>query len=367
MKSQKMLLMLVVITVILTALSVLHKSSAVGGKETIKIGYIVPLTGNVAFLGEGVKRAAELAVADLNKKDNKYNYELVFEDDAFTPAKTATAANKLINFDKVDAVVTVASAAGGVANPIAEKAGVIHFGIASDPVIAKGNYNFINWTPPAEEVKVFVAEAQKKNIKRIAVFGQQISGITAVIDELKRQIPGTELDIVSEDISNFGDKDFRTQIQKAKAANPDYVLLLMFSPELEIVTKQIREAGIRTPLTAIESFELSDNPALFEGLWYVNSADPTSSFSSKYQAAYGKNPTIATPNAYDIVGLIAEATEKFSGESKPTASDIVGELIKINSYNGAMGNNISIGKDHIVVSKAVVRMIKGGKPVTLSE
>ena len=368
MKNTKIIVAVVAVVLIaIVAIGVTKNSTPAGEKQTIKIGYIAPLTGNVAFLGQGVKNAAELAVADLNKKDNKYNYELVFEDVAFTPAKTATAANKLINIDKVDAIVTIASAAGGVANPIAEKASVIHFGIASDPAIAKGNYNFIDWTPPAEEVKTFISEAQKKGIKKISVFGQQISGITAVIDELKRQISGTGIEIVSEDISNFGDKDFRTQIQKAKATNPDYILLVMFSPELEIITKQIREAGIQTPLTAIESFELSDNPSLFEGLWYVNSSDPTASFSSDYQTAYGKNPSIATPNAYDIVGLIAKAAETFNGKTKPSTSDIVSELLKIKGYDGAMGSNINIGQDHIVVSKAVVRMIKDGKPVTISK
>jgi branched-chain amino acid transport system substrate-binding protein len=337
------------------------------GKQTIKIGYIAPLTGNVAFLGEGVKKAAELAIEEINKEHAKYRYEVIFEDDAFSPAKTATAANKLINVDKVDVIVTVASAAGGVANPIAEKAGVIHFGIASDPLIAKGEYNFINWTPPAEEVKTFIEEAEKRGIKRIAVFGQQISGITAVIDELKHQVEGTSLQIVSEDISNFGDKDFRTAIQKAKASNPDYLLLVMFSPELEIMTKQIREVGIQIPITAIESFELTNEPTLFEGLWYVNAADPTDEFVSKFKTKYGTSPSIATPNAYDIVGLIAAAGEKFDGKTKPASNELVSELVKIKGYDGAMGNNLNIGQDHIVVSKAVVRMIKDGNPVTISK
>lgn len=367
-KNTKIIIAVVGLILIASVTIGLVKSSAPSGeKQTIRIGYIAPLTGNVAFLGEGIKNAAELAMADLNKKNNKYNYEVVFEDDAFTPAKTASAANKIINIDKVDAIVTVASAAGGVANPIAEKAGIVHFGIASDPAIAKGKYNFINWTPPAEEVKTFISEAKKRGIKKISVFGQQISGITAVVDELKRQTPGTGIEVVSEDISNFGDKDFRTQIQKAKMASPDYILLVMFSPELELITKQIREVGIKTPLTAIESFELSDDPKIFEGLWYVNASDPTAKFSSNYQMAYGKSPSIATPNAYDIVGLIAKAAESFDGKTKPSATDIVSELLKIKGYDGAMGNNISIGQDHIVVSKAVVRIIKDGKPVTVEE
>lgn len=334
-------------------------------KQTIKIGFIAPLTGNASYLGEGIKNAAQLALADLQKKDTKYNYEIIFEDDAFTPAKTASAANKLISIDRVDAIATVASAAGNVANPMAENSKIVHIGIASDPNIAKGTYNFINWTPPAQEVKLFLQEAQKKGIKKIAIFGQKISGITAVFDELKKQIPGTGIEIVAEDISNFGDKDFRTAIQKAQIANPDYFLFCMFSPELEIITKQIRDARINIPMTAIESFELSDNPGLFEGLWYVNAADATTEFANAYQAAYGKNPTVATPNAYDIVGLVAQAAESYSGKGKPSTADIASALARIKGYDGALGSGISVGTDHIVVTDAVLRIIKDGKPVTV--
>lgn len=341
------------------------QSNVVQGKEIIKIGYIAPLSGNVAFLGEGVKNAAELALADLNKKSTRYKYELIFEDDVFTPSKTATAAQKLIAVDKVDVIVTVASAAGGVASPIAEKARVVHFGIASDPVIAKGDFNFINWTPPSEEVKVFINQVQNKKVKRVSVFGQNISGVTAVIDELKSQIKDTEIEVVSEDISNFGDKDFRTSIEKMKKTNPDYILLTMFSPELEIITKQIRDAGIKIPLTAIESFELSDNPALFEGLWYVNAADPTEKFSTNYFAKFGKNPSIATPNSYDIIGLVARAAESFEGKGKPTTTELARALSQIRDYDGALGDNLSIDADGLVLSKAVVREIRNGKPVTI--
>ncbi|MSR84953.1 hypothetical protein EXS71_00730 [Candidatus Uhrbacteria bacterium] len=366
-KFNKVLLPIVGVIVIAFVIVKLNQSPAAPTiKPTITIGYIAPLSGNVAFLGEGVKNAAELALADLQTKNTKYNYKLLFEDNDFSPAKTASAAQKLISVDHVDALVTVASSAGRVVTPIAEKAQVIHVGIASDPNIAKGTYNFINWTPPDEEVPVFVNQMKKRNIKKLAVFGQQISGITAVIDELKKEIAGTDMQIVSEDISNAGDKDFRTAIKKAEAANPDYFLMVMFSPELEIVAKQIKELGIKIPITAIESFELSDKPELFEGLWYVNAADPTPAFANAYQTKYGKNPSIATPNSYDILGMIVAAAETFDGKTKPSTTDLANALARVRGYNGALGNNISMNANHVVISKAVVRIIKDGKPATIN-
>ncbi len=358
-------IVILVLIVIWAGTSLKKKSSVTGEREVIKIGFVLPLSGNASYLGEGMKNAAELALRDINSQNTKYKYELLFEDDQFVPAKTATALNKLISIDKVDVVSTVASAAGGVANPIAEKSKVVHISTASDPAIAKGEFNFTNWTPPKEEVKVFLAEAQKKGIKKIALFGQTISGITAVFDELKAQLPGTGITVVAEDISNFGTKDFRTAIQKAKAANPDYFVICMFSPELEVLHSQIKELGIKAPLTAIEAFELSDNPGLFEGLWYVNAADPTKEFSDSYSKAYGKNVSIGTPNAYDNVMLVVTAAEKF--DKKPTTTELAKGIAETKNFNGALGKGIMVGPDHVVVTKAVLRTIKDGKPVTLTQ
>lgn len=365
-KTIKIIITIVILLAVVGAVRS-HLATSSADKPVIKIGFVLPLSGNASYLGEGMRKAAELALKDLETRNTKYKYELLFEDDAFTPAKTASALNKLISIDKVDVVSTVASAAGGVANPIAEKSKIVHISTASDPAIAKGEFNFTNWTPPKEEVKVFLAEAQKRGIKKIALFGQTISGITAVFDELKQQLPGTGITIVSEDISNFGTKDFRTAIQKAKASNPDYIVICMFSPELEVLTSQIKELGIKIPITAIESFELSDNPGLFEGLWYVNAADPTKEFSDKYSEAYKKNVSIGTPNAYDNVMLVVAAAEKFAGNQKPTTTELAKGIAAIRDYSGALGTGIAVGPDHVVITQAVLRTIKDGKPVTLTQ
>lgn len=358
---------LVSIIVIVVVGSVIYKEKLVDTPEkpVIKIGYILPLSGNVAFLGEGVKNAVLLAVEEAQKKNTKYTYEAVFEDDGFVPARTVSAFQKLVDYDKVQVVVTFASAAGSAVNPLAEKNKIIHFGIASDPNIAKGDYNFINWTPPVEEIGLFVKEAEKRQIKKIAVFGQQISGITEMIKELKKQISGTDIEIVYESVTPFGTKDFRTQVSQLKNSGADYTVLMMFSPELEVLTKQIREAGVKIPLTSIESFELSDNPGMFENLWYVNAADPTSGFTKMYSDKFQKNPSIATPNGYDILGIIVEATESIEKKSLPNTSDIAQALLRINNYNGALGNGLKIDADGLVVSKAVLRIIQDGKSVTI--
>lgn len=331
-------------------------------KETIKIGIVGPRSGALAFLGDGMNNGAKLAVSEY--PNSKYNYEIVFEDDGFDSKRSASVINKLISVDKVDALVTVASASGNIAAPIAERSKIVHFGIASDPTIAVGEYNFIHWTPPFEEAKVFVAELEKRNIKKISLMGAKIQGITAVLDEVKKQASEKGIEVTSEDIFNFGSTDFRTIISKAKSTNPDMYVLIAFSPELEIATKQLNDAGVKSKLTSIEAFELTEKPEIFEGLWYVNAADSNGDFADKFTTTYGKAPTTAAPNTYDIVKFIIEASESNSGKNKPTSVQLV-DLLHKTKISGALGS-LSIDNAGFVLSKAVVRMIKNGKPVTIS-
>jgi branched-chain amino acid transport system substrate-binding protein len=245
---------------------------------------------------------------------------------------------------------------------------VIHFGIASDPNVAKGEFNFIHWTPPSAENEALVRELQKRNIKRIGIFEVKQQGIAAIMEDLRNKIKGTDIQIVSDQAFSAGEKDFRSLILNMKKDNPEIILFETFSPELEILAKQIKEAGIKTPLTATEAFEYTDQINLFEGEWYVQAADATENFASAYKAKFGSEYKLGAPNVYDSFNLIVAAYEKIgkNSASKPDTTSIVNALTHIKDFNGAL-ENLSIDSDGVVWSKAVARMIKDGKPVTITQ
>lgn len=322
----------------------------------------MPLSGDVAFLGEGVRDAMVLAKENL--VDTRYNYELIFEDDQSDSKVAASAANKLISVDKVDALATFGSSTGNVVAPIAEANKIVHVGIASDPNVAKGSYNFIHWTPPSEENKVFIAELQRQDLTKIGIFMSNQPGAAAVINDLKKQLERTNIQITTEQVFNVGETDFNSIIAKAKNSESQIYLLLAFSPELEILARQVREAGITTPFTSIEAFDLTEQLDLFEGDWYVNAADAAGEFKEKYITKTGNNPTLGSPNAYDIFNLIVTSAEAAGGYQKPTPTEIANQLLGVIDFNGALGA-LSIDEDGIVQSNAVIRVIKDGQPVTV--
>ena len=107
------IIVLVLVVIIVAVSGKSGSKSKVTSNEPIKIGLSLPLTGDLSFIGEADKNAAQLALADINSNpNNKHTYQLLFEDDAFDAQKAASAANKLINVDKVNALVSVGSTAG---------------------------------------------------------------------------------------------------------------------------------------------------------------------------------------------------------------------------------------------------------------
>ena len=344
----------IISTIIIMVILILINPVNVNQNSPIKIGIILPLTGDLALIGEPAKLGAEMALKKFKNKKN--TYQLIFEDDQYNVAKTVTAANKLISTDKIIALITLGSAEGNGVKPIANKNKIIHFNTAtSDQTIADGIYIFNHWTPPIEESKVMVTKFIKEKIKKVAIFTTNNDGMMAIASELKRQLKENEIEIILDEIISVGERDFRTQIAKLKNNLPDIIVLQNTPPELEILAKQIKEVGIKIPMTSIEVFDTTSAPDLFKGFWYVTAGDFTDKFKDEYSLKDNRIPALATGNIYDMVTLIITAAERTTG--KLTAEKISTELLKVQGQDGAMGS-LSINNHGAVISGASLKTVK---------
>ena len=360
-KSKVILIIVIILAIVLVGYSFAQVSkNEPTEKQTVKIGVILPLTGTSASLGQSAKNAVLLAQEQLG--ETKFNYQIIFEDDRMEAKETSNAANKLISMDNVNALVSFTSHAGNVVAPLAQENQRVHVGIASDPVIANGEYNFLHWTTPEAEAKVWVEEAIKRGIKTFSFLGMNQQGLIAVRDKVKEEMKGKDITIVDEQIFNMGTKDFRVIIEKARTKNPDAVFIATFSPDLELFAKQYKELGVAIPLTTIEAFEFTEQPELFEGRWYVQSAQASNQFSHAFEEKFNDNPQLGSPFVYDAINLIIEAYEQAGQVDNDKAIE---KLSQIKDFPSSVGT-ISVGDEGIVWSDAAIREIRDGKPVTIN-
>ena len=76
-------------------------------EEVIKIGVILPLTGNAAVYGLSAKEGIDLSLEDINNTGgiNGKTIQMIYEDSQCDSTKAVSAAHKLINIDKVQIII----------------------------------------------------------------------------------------------------------------------------------------------------------------------------------------------------------------------------------------------------------------------
>jgi len=212
--------------------------------KIIKIGGILPLTGDAATYGDPVQKAVNLRVKDINKKGGIHgkNIKMIWEDGKCNPKDASKAAQKLVNFDGVKIIL------GGFcsgetlgAAPITEKAKVILLspGSSSPEVTNAGDFVFRTTPSDSSQGKVLGQLAESK-YKKIGIFMEQTDYAVGVRDTFKKYFTG---EIQEEDfLSN--ETDFKTRITKLKQSDIEaLVVITQTVPKLDILLKQLGEQG----------------------------------------------------------------------------------------------------------------------------
>lgn len=323
-------------------------------EPAVKVGFILPLSGEWSSLGSGIRNAAVLAQADARKRDHEVT--LYFEDNRGDLASSARLASQLIDFKKVDALVSIISGVGRILQPIANRSKVIHVGICSEPEVADGRYSFINYLTAEQGVTKFLEHftsvyGQRKSL---AVVLQNESGFHRISKTLQsRASPSVTISSIQE--FNGGTSDFRSLLLRLSHHKPDAILLLGLSPTIELLAKQARSIGITAPFTSIESFGLANDRSQFEGAWFVDSAVPAASFVTRYEREFGTAVTPGVGHSYDTVSMLLDAFTQATAKSSA-----VERFRAISDFQGVTGV-LRVQRDGIIWGDASLKVIRDGE------
>src|SRR6187402_2557156 len=125
--------------VLTTTLFIMAGCTSVDDSKEVKIGVMLPLTGEGATWGNNAKNAIQLAIDEIDRRPTRFKYKFIFEDSR-TDAKTAvTSFTKLTQVDKVKySIVDMISSNVLAIAPIANKDKVIILSPgASSPAITQ--------------------------------------------------------------------------------------------------------------------------------------------------------------------------------------------------------------------------------------
>ncbi len=339
------------------------------GAETVKIGAILPMTGEAASYGHWMRNGMAIAADEVNAAwKGKDELVIVYEDSKSNPKDAVAAMNKLMAADKVGAVMTTLTGTTRALIPVAEQNKLILTTSATLPGLTENTrYVFRNATNLGSEINALVDYAAPR-FKKAAVLWANLEwaswGRKAFVDGFTKR-GGT----VVEDQSFAPDAtDLRVQLTKIRAARPDVVLVLAYKSS-GLALKQARELGLDAQFVGTLDFELPEVVAIAkqaaDGAIYTKAlfdpADPAapaamSAYGAEYKRRYNEAPEVYSATMYDMVKMLADALLKSGGDAEKAR----GLILATANYPGASGTTTFLPNGD--VDKTVeLKTIKDGK------
>ena len=309
-------------------------------------GWLGALTGSAASIGVPVKDAVALAVDEINANNliPGKTLKVIYEDDACDPKKSATATQKLVGVDKVTAIVGGLCSGAVLADaPIAEENKVLMMSYsATNPKIKDaGNYIFRN--VPSDNGQGVQAAGLVKALgaKKAAIIYGQNDWATGLMNVFTAEAAKLNLEIVATESYAPDATDFRTQLAKIKAAKTEALYMLSYPAETVLVLKQVSQAGLKIPIVGADGSKddavISGAGKAAEGLILTQPGVPKSpeleKFAAAFKAKYGKEFSVYTPEAYDVVYVFAKAC----AATDCTSTAMKDYLYTMGPYAGASG------------------------------
>lgn len=301
----------------------------------VKIGAILSLSGTYAGLGAPEKQAIELEVKRINEAGGigGRSVEVLVEDDATDPSKAVAAATKLIEKDRVVALIGATGTGSTMAiRNEASRAGVPIVSMAGGSVITDTfDANTFQTPWPNRVVVAFTLKYLKAHgITKIALLSDSSGYGKDGHDVTVKQAAAAGVTIVADESFNPGDTDMTAQLIKIKAPAPQAVWLWNAGKEAATVAKNLRQidpgAAIRLVGApgngrteflagaggAAEGFTFAAGRILLPETYGKDTGEYklATSFAVRFRAAWGKSPDIFAGHAYDALAIVADAIKR---------------------------------------------------------
>ena len=224
-------------------------SSEASSDKVFKIGGIGPVTGAAAVYGLAVKNGAQIAVDEINADGgiNGYQIEFNFQDDEHDAEKSVNAYNTLKDWGMQVLMGTVTSAPCVAVADKTNADNMFQITPSGSSVECAQNPNVFRvcFSDPDQGAASATYIAENKLAEKIAVIYDSSDVYSSgIYEKFASEAANQGLEIVdAEAFTADSNKDFSTQLQKAKDAGADLVFLPIYYTEASLILKQADTMG----------------------------------------------------------------------------------------------------------------------------
>lgn len=346
---------------------------ACGGGDGIKIGAVLPMSGNTATYGEECYNGMVLAAEEINggTAGEGPKIRLVLKDDKGDSNETAKLVEQLAVVDGVAAIVgSVASTNSIKGGKIAQELQVPMVSPASTNVDVTRGRDYVSrlcFIDPLQGSVLAKLSLEDLGKKRAVVIIDRASdfsvGLAASFKETFTKGGGV---IAGEESFTAGESDFSALITKVVAANPEVIFIPAYYAEIGAM---LRQAGDKWSSIPVVSGDGLDSPDLFKlmgnyaGPIYMSThfaptdTDPkVQDFVKKYTARFGKTPGSMAALGYDSAYFMWDALKRAGGTDRKAIRDAIAST---KGFPAVTGTVTLDGDRNAIKDVVILKMGKG--------
>jgi len=358
---------LVIIIAAVTILLTLYYYVTTTREQVIKVGAVLPLTGEgTPDQGQASQKGILLAAEKINSQGgiNGKKVKIIVEDSQCKPEKAVTAMQKLVQVDGVVAVIgdTCDSVTAAII-PIAQdnKVVLITPGSTSPKISEAGDYIFRFWFSENDLGGLTASKAYELGYRKIGIFYINNEWGYAQRDAVTSKFESLGGQVVAKNAVNPGETDFRTILLKTEESKPDAYYIGVFPDSLVLIIKQMRELGINKQIFShgglVGSAQvLGLGGKLLEGVIAPFVGEPSAEFQKEFMSKYNEKPGITADSAFDAMMVLGTVMQKFG----TTPNEIKDGLHTIQNYTGVSGI-ISVDSNGDTHRPLTVMQVKNGE------
>ncbi len=341
--------------------------------ESIRIGFIGPLTGDYANYGTLCKQAVQMAIEEINANGgiNGVEIKLYAEDSEGDSQKALAAMEKLSSSDKVCAIV--GPVLTGEAFSVAERAQAEGIVIITPSASHKDITNigdYIFRTTPSDGLQGEVAGMYWYEVlgyRKLAVLYAKNDYSQGLYESMSETFTAEGGQIVATATFMVGDKDFKTQLTNLKNTDAEAIYIPDYTAEMAQILEQASQLGIDKPFLSSDGFLSEEIYTLAgqytNGVVYTASAklvesDKNKVFKENYTAKWGIGPDSFASNAYDATYILASVIEKV-GTNREAIKKGMQQVKDFEGVNGI----INFAENGDLVASQGIYKVEGTTPV----
>ena len=285
--------------------------------DPVRVGVILPLSGDATFWGDNCRKGIELAQKELG--DRAKRIELFFEDERCDPKQAVSAFQKLTDLHKASVILgPVCSSSSAAVAPLAERKSVTVAAYSEATSIPLGAHTLRLWAPNERQGRKLAESVYQRGHRRAAMIAAANAYGSDLTDAFRRRFVELGGELVAESSYVPDTSDVRPQLLVIQGKHPDVLVLGSYIKDGALVVNQARAAGMTLPIFGSSTMDspefISLTGANAEGIHVVDVPDNTTErFQSRWKETFGTPwPGLASGGSvfYEFTLMLVAALEK---------------------------------------------------------